>query len=136
MKVQDDDTATPPVVAPAAHLAGTNPPYLGIASLDPKPGEQQPGAGAAQPAPAVATTRGVLRNYAFGELKGELYAKLPPQARVIVKAAEVLRDQQNNVFTAKDLTDASVKLGLTTRQLPERIIAYYLPRLRQEGFIL
>ena len=162
MKVQDDDnpevTSGPssqaPVVPSAAHLAGTNPPYLGIANL--ADGAQTRADGAAQSVAAgaggaaaspmvgplsqgttpVTTSRGVLRNYAFGELDNAKYAKLPPQARVIVKAAELLRDQQNNVFTAKDLTDESVKLGLTTRQLPERIIAYYLPRLRQEGFIL
>ena len=84
--------------------------------------------------------KGVLRSYAYtrdamDDVDFQVkFAKLPPQARLIVRAAEQLHNEQGP-FTNKDLTDSTVKLGLQTRQLPERIIGYYLPRLRQEGFI-
>ena len=93
------------------------------------------------PQPTVAPfPKGVLRSYAYtrdamDDVDFQVkFAKLPPQARLIVRAAEQLHNEQGP-FTNKDLTDSTVKLGLQTRQLPERIIGYYLPRLRQEGFI-
>lgn len=89
-------------------------------------------------AAAAVTKTGVLRTYVFvpEAASGEVVAKLPLQARVIVTAAGNLVAEGYDKFTNKDLTDASVKAGLVTRQLPERIVAYYLPTLRGKGIVV
>ena len=84
---------------------------------------------AAKPRPFA---KGMLRTYMVlpeTNMTAVVVAKLPPQARLIYFAAKTLPEN----FTGKDLTDAAVKAGLVTRQLPERIIQYYLPRLREDG---
>jgi len=62
-------------------------------------------------------------------------ASLPLQARVICQAAGNLVAKGVDKFTAKDLTAEAVTCGLVTRQLPERIIAYYLPELKRRGIV-
>src|SRR3989304_3365611 len=65
----------------------------------------------------------------------EIIATLPLQARIICTAAGVLAARGVDKFTAKDLTAEAVQGGLVTRQLPERIIAYYLPELKRRGIV-
>ena len=63
-------------------------------------------------------------------------AKLPPQARLIYLVAVKMKEAGKLTFSSKELTDESVKAGLQTRQLPERIINYYLPRLRADKLFI
>lgn len=90
-----------------------------------------------QSIPVIEKKPGVLRTYEFVEsLPPSTTASLPLQARIIVQGARLLVTEGKLAFTAKDLTDAAVRQGLVTRQLPERIIGYYLPELRRRGLVL
>lgn len=90
-----------------------------------------------QSIPVIEKKPGVLRTYEFVEsLPPSTTASLPLQARIIVQGARLLVTEGKLAFTAKDLTDAAVRCGLATRQLPERIIGYYLPELRRRGLVL
>lgn len=88
-----------------------------------------------QTSPVRNISPGILRSYVFTQPEVLVTASLPPQARIIIKGAELLATEGKSSFTAKDLTDAAVRSGLVTRQLPERIIGYYLPTLRARGII-
>lgn len=94
------------------------------------------------PAPAKvapATTRSILKQYAVEDVRQDtqfLVAKLPPQARLIYQTAVKMTEAGKKTFSSKELTDETVKAGLVTRQLPERIINYYLPRLRADKLFI
>ena len=55
-------------------------------------------------------------------------AKLPPQAQYVWYALAQLESG-----TVAEIAEKAVELGMTTRQDPERIVAYYLPTLRERG---
>ena len=57
-------------------------------------------------------------------------AKLPPQAQYVWYAIAQLESG-----TVAEIAAKAVELGLATRQDPERIVAYYLPMLRERGAI-
>lgn len=57
-------------------------------------------------------------------------AKLPPQAQYVYYAIATLESG-----TLAEIAEKAVSLGMQTRQDPERIVAYYLPTLRERGAI-
>ena len=57
-------------------------------------------------------------------------AKLPPQAQYVYYAIAQLESA-----TVEQIAERCIELGMQTRQAPERIVAYYLPTLRDAGVI-
>jgi hypothetical protein len=85
------------------------------------------------------STRSSLKQYTVEKRTPEtdfLVSKLPPQARLIYTTAVQMTKAGKKTFSSKELTDETVKAGLVTRQLPERIINYYLPRLRADKLFI
>lgn len=57
-------------------------------------------------------------------------AKLAPQAQYVFYALATLERG-----TVSELAAKATELGMVTRQDPERIVAYYLPTLRDAGAV-
>lgn len=61
-------------------------------------------------------------------------AKIPPQYRMLL----AIMEDQYGIGTEIDrqaLVDVLVEGGLTTVQKPSQILAYYLPRMKEDGFV-